>query len=638
MVITLGDELTNLVAKGPAERFGRNRVLGILGEGSLGQLHAAEQGADDGFVEIVALRTFHAQLIAAGGSVTAVADSARIAATLKHPNIASSDELEESDGLHFQATEYLAGESLASLLASCGSQMPIPPAMVATLMSGCVEGLRHAYESPISTGQAQKLAHGDIRPSNVFITFQGSAKVLGFGAGGALSQIPSVRASSRGGFAYTAPESLESCVADTRADVFSIGVIFWECLTGRQLFAADTITKTKDAVRSRYVEPPSVLRPEVPSVLDEIVLRALSRDPRRRYQSVTELSQALKRFLMALPRRPTPETIADWMRNVFGAERVALKYQISQGTAVEGALARLRLLGEAAPGVSNLPGASDGGDRRVHPDIEDARTVVRIAPVSSSIAPGAPPPSAPAATLPPPFRDSSASAILVPSPRTPVGTATAGRPSTPAPVPVTRSGTSNLALPAPAVPPPGRRLPPVVMVGAGVAAAAIVVALLSFRSGGGDSSPAEEAATPVGALQIQSTPPGAQVLIDGDPSGLVTPAQVNGLRAGRKIDVQVEKPGYRSTKQSVEVPVGGPKVLSFVLEESSGNLRIEGLPTHATTYVDDAPVNASQPLILSLGPHRLRVEVGGQLYSSSKLEVRKGSQVVRLQDIGGSSQ
>ncbi len=117
----------------------------------------------------------------------------------------------------------------------------------------------------------------------------------------------------------------------------------------------------------------------------------------------------------------------------------------------------------------------------------------------------------------------------------------------------------------------------------------------------------------------------------------MTPARINGLRTGRKVDVQVDKPGFRSTKQTVEVATGEPRVLSFALEESMGIIRLDGIPTHATAFVDDAPVNASQPLSLPLGPHRLRVEISGQLFSAMNVDVKKGKQLIRVRPSEGAT-
>lgn len=594
--------MTNLVAKGLSERFGRYHLLGALGEGSLGPLLVAEQAGPDGSVQIVALRQFHGQLTESASSKLHLAQAARAASRLRHPNISPSDELEEADGVEFLATAYHPGENLASVLAS-SSRTPMPPAIAASVAYQIVEALRYAHDATDVEGNRLGVVHQDIRPSNVFMTYDGTVRVLGFGAPGVLSHIPGVRGSSRGGFSYTAPEALEGAPPDSRGDIFSLGAVLWECLTGRQLFGAETVAKSKDAVRSRYVEPPSIVRPEVATGFDEVVLRALSRDPRRRFQDLAEVSRALKRLLMSLPHAPAPEDVAEWLRHVFAPERIALKMQIAQGNAVEGALARLRLLGD--------PAAGEMGPRGGQP-------------------PSGTPPVVPGgATLPPPGAGASRA---VPTPLT---TKAVTKASAASEAPTTSGGGGAKAdLPGRVPGTSASARPPIAIIGVGAAILGVIVAVWLFRPTSPERT-GESSVAALGSLQIDSTPPGAQVLIDGDPSGRATPARITGLRAGRKVDIQVDMPGYRSTKQTVQVPVGGPTALRFVLEESTGTVRLEGVPHGAKTYVDDAPVNAAEPLSLSIGTHRLRVEVSGELFSSMKLDVKRGKQVLHVQAAEG---
>ena len=127
-------------------------------------------------------------------------------------------------------------------------------------------------------------------------------------------------------------------------------------------------------------------------------------------------------------------------------------------------------------------------------------------------------------------------------------------------------------------------------------------------------------------------------MIDGDPSGLVTPANVSGLRAGRRVEVRVDKSEYRAEKQTTEVPAHGWRTLSFTLLESMGTVRLQGISEHATVYVDDVIVEANRPLSLPVGTHRLRVEMAGRLFSSTSLEVHPGKQSVPVRSSEGSHQ
>ena len=132
---------------------------------------------------------------------------------------------------------------------------------------------------------------------------------------------------------------------DERTDVFCLGIVFWELLTGKRLFDDGNQVTTIDAVRSRKIEPPSALRPEVPPSVDAIVMRALDRDRRSRFVSSHQMVGELRALSREVPMPPSKE-IGSWVQQLFGDERVALKRAIAQGRDVEGALARLAGLGE----------------------------------------------------------------------------------------------------------------------------------------------------------------------------------------------------------------------------------------------------------------------------------------------------
>src|SRR6185503_3469320 len=135
------------------------------------------------------------------------------------------------------------------------------------------------------------LVHRDVNPRNVFLTYHGVVKLLDFGVVKGRDGLGTVPGAFKGKYGYCAPEQIEGRRLDRRTDIFCLGIVLWECLTGARLFDASTDATTIDAVRSRRIDPPSVLRPEIPRVLDQIVLHALERDPTRRFQSAHDLSE-----------------------------------------------------------------------------------------------------------------------------------------------------------------------------------------------------------------------------------------------------------------------------------------------------------------------------------------------------------
>jgi hypothetical protein len=166
---------------------------------------------------------------------------------------------------------------------------------------------------------------------------------------------------------------------------------------------------------------------------------------------------------------------------------------------------------------------------------------------------------------------------------------------------------------------------------AGGAGLLAVVGLAVLLMRGGASAPGPATADPMsGTLIIRSQPAGAQVIVDGDPSGLATPANVTGLRAGRSVEVRVEKSGYAPRSRRLEVKPGAPTVHDFELVEDAGTLVIQDLPAGASVFVDDAAVEVRGPITLPLGPHRVRVETPEELLFSADIVVQRGEQTVNL--------
>jgi hypothetical protein len=131
-------------------------------------------------------------------------------------------------------------------------------------------------------------------------------------------------------------------------------------------------------------------------------------------------------------------------------------------------------------------------------------------------------------------------------------------------------------------------------------------------------------------LTVQSQPSGAQLTIDGEPSGLVTPAVFTGLRIGRKMDIRLDRTGYLPLTRRVEVLAGRPQSYRLELAEAVGLLRLDGLPPNASVYVDDGPHPGGAPLSLPLGRHELRVETANDVLLSDTVEIRPGEQTLRI--------
>jgi serine/threonine-protein kinase len=541
------------------EAFGRYQLLGLLGQGGMGRLYIAERRGIQGFVKIVALKRIQPHLADSKQLREMFLNEARIAARLEHPNIVATYELGEVDGNYFISMEYLPGEDLSAIIAGCqDGRMPVE--IAAALTQQAAQGLHYAHEARDGHGKPIGLVHRDVSPRNIFVTYHGVVKLLDFGVVRGPEKQKSIPGVFKGKYGYCAPEQIEGKPVDRRTDVFCLGIVLWESLTGTRLFDASTDAATIDAVRSRSIEAPSALRPDVPPELDAITMRALARDPDRRFRTAHDMSEELDRYLMGHDERPTSKNVGKWMESIFGSERATLKKAISQGGEIEPTLERLFAVNAVRPATGDRTGersgdrmdrtGSSGGQGKAQPRALWSTSFGSSPSGSRRTGSGQP-------TEGPSLRSSSGARGTAATPSTPARAAAAALEAAvdgPDPRPAPRRS--------------GAKLPVVlgvVLVLGGIGAVA-AVALRGERSF--TDAPAARATHATATLEIRSQPSGAHVFVDGTPSGLRTPTVLTGLAAGSHVQVRLDKPGYEPVTEQVTLVDGQSRMISLTLRQS----------------------------------------------------------------------
>ncbi len=574
------------------ETFGRYHLLGLLGEGGMGRLYIAERRGVQGFVKIVALKRILPHLADSPELRDMFLNEARIAARLEHPNIVATYELGEVEGKYFISMEYLPGEDLSAVIGRCQGGQTIPLEIAAGLAQQVAKGLHYAHDARDGQGHLLGLVHRDVSPRNIFVTYHGGVKLLDFGMVRNPTGPKSVPGVFKGKYGYCAPEQLEGGRIDRRTDVFCLGIVLWECLTGARLFDTGNDIETINAVRSRRIERPSTLRREVPRPLEEIVLRALAREPAQRYQSAHEMSEELDRFLLGRNNRPTTTSVGQWIEALFGSERAALKKSISQGDSAEGALQRLKAIDAANAGAAQLE-KSSGGRSTAQPR---ALWSTSFGAAGSSSRPR---------TEPAPAAESEQDDLTSTRPVSITEPSSAGTGAG------ARGGATRL-----------------VVVGSLIAVAALGgIGALAMR---GESAHTGSAATAfaqaTSRIDLRSQPAGASIFVDGRPTGLKTPAVLDGLPVGRTVKLGLDLPGYAAASREMTLRVGQPQTLSFTLESATGTIRLVGVPRQATAELDDQPVDPSKPIAAAVGAHKLRIELEQSVLLSKTIEVRANAE------------
>src|ERR671939_671999 len=265
---------------------GRYRVLRRLGRGGMADVYLAE---DEELGRRVAIKILNDRHAADEQFVERFRREAKNAAGLSHPNIVAIYDRGEAEGTYYIAMEYLDGRSVKELIVRDG---PLPISLA----------IDYARQILAAVGFAHRhgLVHRDIKPHNVLLAGEGRVKVTDFGiARSGASQMTEV-GSIIGTAQYLSPEQARGSPVDQTSDLYSVGVVLYEMLTGKVPFTGDTPVEIAMKHISATPEPPSRIRPDVPPELDKIVLRALAKDPAERYHSAEEMDADLARVLEGL--------------------------------------------------------------------------------------------------------------------------------------------------------------------------------------------------------------------------------------------------------------------------------------------------------------------------------------------------
>lgn len=287
-----------------------------------------------GFNKLLVVKVLRDDLM--GGSDDAVRmfwNEARLAAQLVHPNIVHTFEVGETDGLYFMAMEYLDGQSYRAVQTRAASVGGIPLSESLRVLSEAARGLHYSHELKSFKGEPLGVVHRDVSPQNVMITFDGQVKVLDFGIAKMRDSEHLTQAGMiKGKLEYVAPEQLKGEPLDGRADVFALGAMLWEAITGER-FAGGSKVADVAKVHTRLSggeRKLRSLRPDAPEPLAQIVDRATALDPSARFGSAAAFADALDAYLATLPVKPSAQTLASFVGPLFAAEREKLHQLIEE--------------------------------------------------------------------------------------------------------------------------------------------------------------------------------------------------------------------------------------------------------------------------------------------------------------------
>jgi serine/threonine protein kinase len=291
----------------PVCRFGAYRLLEPVerpgAEGPAEMYQALWTEAEGEPERLCVLKRLREELASSPTFVRMFEEETRVLTALDHPNIVRAYDHGCIDGVPYVALEALEGVDLMRLTRSLRADGKLLPVEVAVYIAHEVaSGLAYAHEARDGSGNSLNLVHRDLQPGNVVLLRDGAVKLVQFGVARVSSFLSNNLTSdglAAGKPVYVAPEQVKGAPLDGRADLFSLGALLWEMLTGRPLFPGSSTRTTAARLITAELKQPSVLRTDVPELLDAVVMRLLDRDVDRRYQSAHEVALDLGKLLPA---------------------------------------------------------------------------------------------------------------------------------------------------------------------------------------------------------------------------------------------------------------------------------------------------------------------------------------------------
>lgn len=565
--------------------FGKYTLIERVNAGGMAEVFKAmeTQALPDG--PLLAIKRILPTMAEDDDFITMFLDEAQIARRLEHPAVCRIYELGSVDETHFIAMEFIHGKDLLQVQNKFRKQKQIMPvAMACYVGMRAAEGLDYAHRATKEDGNPLNIIHRDISPQNVLVSFDGEVKIIDFGIAKAQDRMTKTQAGIlKGKFGYMSPEQVLGKKIDHRSDLFALGTVIYEMLTGERLFVGESDFSTLEKVRNVDIHPPRHYNDKIPEAVEKIILKALAKDRDQRYSRGAELAADLKAWLDKYAPYDARK-LSGWMRQAF-QEDIAKD---------NGKMEEFRqLIAQERP--ESDPDAEPQEIPSSKTEIFDASAMPGFAPEPDADAPSEKTEIANPAML--------AGAPAAEPPRKPTPPPPAAIPSAPVPPELPRRQAEAPPLDAPApsyttappldapLPGAGRPKQPSllkdILIGASIAGVLIVgvaVYFLFFHNAGeapatpppqtlAASTPAAEV---LGTIQINE-PQGAVVRIDGKEGCQPTPCAVGKLTLGAH-EIEIEHPDFELYKTAVKLSGADPiTVAGQTKPKSPGKLKFTSI-------------------------------------------------------------
>ena len=311
--------LAHVASRAPVQ-VGRYLLFKTLKKGGMARVFLGVDPSGDPR-RLFAVKTLLPELVKDRTYREMFATEGKVGVRLRHPQIVHTAETGVDNGTAFIAMELILGHDLSTLirrLRRSGELMPLPLAV--GLARDVCAGLMYAHELLDEHGQALNIVNRDVSPGNIMVSFDGQVKLIDFGIAQTTIDVKNQIGSIKGKLSYMSPEQVRGLPVDARSDVFSVGTVLYEMLTGVHVFHDEGDFATMERVRRAEFPPAATHNPAVDAELDDILNRAMARELSARFATSRDLRRALKGYLSTRALTPTPDDEKAYLRTVFGGE------------------------------------------------------------------------------------------------------------------------------------------------------------------------------------------------------------------------------------------------------------------------------------------------------------------------------
>jgi len=490
-------------------------------------VYLARLSAVAGFQRLYAIKRLHPHLQREQEFVDMFLDEARLAARIHHPNVVSILEVGESKRGYYLVMEYIEGDTLARLLArSAQKQTKLPVDVTVRIALDTLAGLDAAHELTDDHDQPLGVVHRDVSPQNILVGIDGTTRLTDFGVARAAARLTTTRTGQlKGKLAYMAPEQARGQGVDRRADLFALGIVLWEAFAMKRLFKGEGEADTLSRVLNEPIPKLRSVNPTLPAGIESIVMKALERDPDKRFSTAAEIAEGLEKAARAVRAVGSHKDVAACLDSLMGQDlteqRAAVRTWIAQSEPSRSAVTK------KPDSVTRIEG------RRADESQRDLSVTGSIAGASGSL---------PAQSVEPRDR-SPASSSSLPLISSAQASAVFGPPAS-------VSAASISTVTEPVEPPPRRRRPlwPS-MLAAGILGGGVVALVLRLGANGTPSTTAAQlpvTASPA-ASALASSPTSSAVVQDApkpssEPSASVRAPVPTVYRGGQRLHTAPDKP------------------------------------------------------------------------------------------------